>query len=175
MILAKNKKTPLVSPQPTFYMTGFARSTHWLNPPTWIDFRLNIALKSNQCFLLNVFFALGLYDGLRTFNTLTLSPNVGWFSFEYCVEVQLMLFVKRFFALGLYNGLRTFNTLTLSPNVDWFSFEYCVEVQSMLFAKCFFCFRFIWRASHVQHIDFIPQRGLIFVWILRWSPINAFC
>ena len=55
MILEKHKKTPLVSPQPAFYMTGCARSTHWLHPPTWIGFCLFIALKFNYRFLLSVF------------------------------------------------------------------------------------------------------------------------
>ena len=35
----------LVSPQPAFYMTDFARSTSWLLSPTWIDFRKSKALK----------------------------------------------------------------------------------------------------------------------------------
>ena len=32
-----------------------ARSTSWLHSPMWIGFWLFIALKSNKCFLLNVF------------------------------------------------------------------------------------------------------------------------
>ena len=48
MIVAKIQKSYLVSPQPTyFYITDFVRSTHWLYPPTWVDFCLLIALKFN--------------------------------------------------------------------------------------------------------------------------------
>ena len=54
MIVGKTQKTRLVSPQPAFYITGFARLTNWLHPPTWIDFWLIMTLKFNQCFLLNI-------------------------------------------------------------------------------------------------------------------------
>ena len=69
---------------------------------TWIDFCLLMALKSNQCFLLDILCFRFYITGYRTFNNLISFPNVNWLLLAYGVEVQKMflLNVLCFFRLG---------------------------------------------------------------------------
>ena len=76
-------------------MTGYRVFNFWFYPPTWIDFCLLFALKFNNHFLLNIFCFRFIWR-TSCVQFLILSTNVDWLLFTFCVEVQLMLFVKRF-------------------------------------------------------------------------------
>ena len=51
----KTKNTPSFAPTCVFLYDGLCAFNFWVHPPTWVDFWLFMALKSNQCFLLNIF------------------------------------------------------------------------------------------------------------------------
>ena len=51
-----------------FLYDGLRASTICFHSPTWIDFRISKALKSNQCFLLNIFCFRFYITGYRVFN-----------------------------------------------------------------------------------------------------------
>ena len=111
--------------------------------------------------------------GYRVFNFRVHSPTWVDFWLFIDIEVQLLLFVKRFCFRFYITGYRVFNFWFLSPT--WVDFWLIIASKSnQCFLLNIFCFRFIWRTSCVQHIDFIPQRGLTFDWLWRWSSINAF-